>query len=495
MLLFALKRATSDGVKCITDGLLSITQRRPYRSRNLVKQLLCGSKRPSLLRKIYPGVFTPNVLLVNDDAASLLALARLLEDENNGYRVITARSGEEALCLVHHRDFAVILLNVSMPDMDGFEIAEAIHSHPRSSSVPIIFITAHHADEMNRFKAYQKGAVDYLFTPIIPQILQTKVSVFVDLARNNLQLQRQKRELEQLNHDLQEQRKQDLEHINERKLVEEALRQSQEELRQLASYQERIKEDERKRIAREIHDELGQNLLALRIDIAMLYARTGATHPKLNKRVHAVLDQIDSTMKAMRAIINNLRPTVLDLGLNAAIEWQVKEFQRRTDIECTLTMPEEELITDDNRATALFRILQESLNNVFRHARATKARIDVFWKDGRLYMRVIDNGVGIFPGCRRTANSFGLIGIKERISTLGGDFAIDTGQGQGTSLTVSIPFESVPDTDIYGHTCSHSLHAVTERRAADGAKKGAAAEKRSISQRRKRGALPSGQSG
>ena len=387
-------------------------------------------------------MFTPKVLIVNDDSASLLALASLLT-EHSGYEVITARSGEEALRHVLKHDFAVILLDVSMPSMDGFETAEAIHSHPRSASVPIIFVTAHYADEMNRLKGYQRGAVDYLFTPIIPQILQTKVAVFVELAKKNLQLQHQKQELEQLNADLQAQRVLDLQHINERKQAEEALRQSQEELRQLASYQERIKEDERKRIAREIHDELGQNLLALRIDIAMLHARTGSTHPKLNKRVHGVLEQIDNTMKAMRAIINNLRPTVLDLGLNAAIEWQVKEFQRRTGIACELVMDEAELVVDDNRATALFRILQESLNNVFRHARATRTRIEVVKQGSQVIMRVSDDGVGIFPGCRRKANSFGLVGIKERISTLGGEFTVDTAQNKGTSLTVSIPLDSV----------------------------------------------------
>jgi signal transduction histidine kinase len=429
-------------------------------------------------------VFTPKVLLVNDDAASLLALASLLDTDGTGYRVMTARSGEEALRQVLNNDFAVILLDVSMPGMDGFETAEAIHSHPRSASVPIIFITAHYADEINRLKAYQKGAVDYLFTPIIPQILQTKVSVFVELARNNLQLQRQKLELEKLNHDLQEQRKQDLDHINERRQAEEALRQSQEELRQLASYQERIKEDERKRIAREIHDELGQNLLALRIDIAMLHARTGSTHPKLNKKVHAVLEHIDSTMKAMRAIINNLRPTVLDLGLNAAIEWQVKEFQRRTGIACELVMPEVEVVVDDNRATALFRILQESLNNVFRHARATRAKIELHMTGERLLMTVADNGVGIFPGCRRKANSFGLVGIKERISTLGGELSIDTAPDSGTALTISVP---LPLAEMGGASVrldGEGGPVLMERRASDSPKKNVVTPKRPLSSRR-----------
>lgn len=404
-------------------------------------------------------MYTPKVLLVNDDSASLFALASLLDD-GDGYQVITARSGEEALHQVLQHDFAVILLDVSMPGLDGFETAEAIHSYPSSASVPIIFVTTHYADEMNRLKGYQKGAVDYLSTPIIPQILQTKVAVFVELARKKLQLQRQKQEVENLNLELQQQRKQDIEHINERKQAEEALRQSQEELRQLASYQERVKEDERKRIAREIHDELGQNLLALRIDIAMLHARTGTTHPKLNKKVHWVLDHIDSTMKAMRSIINNLRPTVLDLGLTAAIEWQVKEFQRRTNIICELQMGEKELAVDDNQAIALFRILQESLHNVFRHARATKVRIDVNLRDARLFMTVADNGVGIFPGCRRKANSFGLVGIKERISMLGGDLMLDTTQGVGTALTVSIPLGTSDATD--GNACRLTRTSTSE---------------------------------
>ncbi|MDB5772152.1 MAG: response regulator [Burkholderia sp.] len=385
----------------------------------------------------------PKVLLVNDDSASLLALTSLLTyaSNENDYEVVVARSGQEALRQVLNHDFAVILLDVSMPGMDGFEAAEAIHSHPRSASVPIIFVTAHYADEINKLKGYQKGAVDYLFTPIIPKILQSKVMVFVELAKKNLQLQHQTEQLAKLNTELQEQRKQDLEHINERKLAEEALRQSREELRQLASYQERIKEDERKRIAREIHDELGQNLLALRIDVSLLHTRTGTTHPILNKKVHAVLDHIDSTMKAMRLIINNLRPTVLDLGLNAAMEWQVKEFQRRTGIICELLMPEEELILDDERATALFRILQESLNNILRHAQASCAQIELYSDNGILSMKVADNGVGMFPGCRRKANSFGLVGIKERVSSLGGELIIENGPDKGTTVRVSIPME------------------------------------------------------
>ena len=159
----------------------------------------------------------PKVLLVNDDAASLFALESLLlaVPGERDFEVVTASSGNEALRQVLKHEFAVILLDVNMPGMDGFETAEAIHSHPRSSSVPIIFITAHYADEMHRLKAYQKGAADYLFTPVIPSVLQTKVAVFVDLTRKNLELQAKTDELSRLNQDLRVQRLQDLERINQ----------------------------------------------------------------------------------------------------------------------------------------------------------------------------------------------------------------------------------------------------------------------------------------
>jgi diguanylate cyclase (GGDEF)-like protein len=158
----------------------------------------------------------PKVLLVNDHPASLLALKSLLMSGPSAheYDLITATSGAEALRAVLANSFAVILLDVSMPGMDGFETAATIHSHPRSASVPIIFITAHYADEMNRLKGYQHGAADYLISPVIPQILYSKISVFIELARKNLQLQHQKEELAMLNRDLQLQQMEDLKRIN-----------------------------------------------------------------------------------------------------------------------------------------------------------------------------------------------------------------------------------------------------------------------------------------
>lgn len=236
-----------------------------------------------------------------------------------------------------------------------------------------------------------------------------------------------------------------LEHeVNERRRAEQALHSSQEMLHQLVAYQERVKEDERKRIAREIHDELGQNLMALRIDVSVLQARVADVQPALNEKIRIALGHIDTSIKAVRTIINNLRPSVLDLGLHAAIEWQVNEFERRTGIACALTMDNEKsgLGLEDNRATALFRILQESLTNVARHAQASRVEIDLRRHADLFYMKISDNGVGIFPGCRRKPNSFGLLGIGERVSTLGGDFAVESDPGGGTVLKVTIPVDA-----------------------------------------------------
>jgi signal transduction histidine kinase len=230
--------------------------------------------------------------------------------------------------------------------------------------------------------------------------------------------------------------------IEVRKRIEEELRQSKEQLRQLTIHQESVKEGERKRIAREIHDELGQNLLALRIDVSLLHARTAHGHPRLHERANATLQVIDASMKSVRAIINNLRPSTLDIGLHAAIEWQVKEFERRSGIACELLGDHDHSDEglDENIATGVFRILQESLTNVSRHANATQVKIKLQRDKDRLFLQVLDNGVGIPLGCRRKANSFGLLGIQERVSQMDGELVIgNVEQEGGTVLTISIP--------------------------------------------------------
>jgi signal transduction histidine kinase len=169
-----------------------------------------------------PKIEKPKILVVNDDAASLLALTSLLDQwaQETNYEVIAARSGHEALRQVLLHDFAVILLDVNMPGMDGFEAAEAIHQRARSADIPIIFVTAFLADEIDRLKAYQRGAADFLFTPVIPQILHAKVSVFVALAMKNEELRRQTQKLSQRTTELTATNKRLTREIEERQAAE-----------------------------------------------------------------------------------------------------------------------------------------------------------------------------------------------------------------------------------------------------------------------------------
>lgn len=379
---------------------------------SIEQQDIPALKMSSHLRQpLSPDGIPASILIVDDSPTKLKAISAIIN--RMGLDVTTVSSGREALRMLLKQDFAVVLLDVKMPIMDGFETATLIHGRPRSAHTPIIFITAEASSDSERFLAYTMGAVDYIFSPIIPEVLCAKVRVFVDLF------------------------------YLQRKLIlqTDELRQSKQLLRQLATHQELIKEEERKRIAREIHDELGQNLLALRIDASMLHARTAATHPKLNEKAAYALHHIDATIKSVRSIINDLRPAVLDLGLQAAIEWQIEEFRRRSGIQCIMLVENEHLDRDleERCATALFRILQESLTNIIRHAQATQVEVALHRNDAAFLMRIADNGIGMPQAPGIGANSFGLQGIKERVHMLGGELKIDTAPGNGTALSVSIP--------------------------------------------------------
>jgi PAS domain S-box-containing protein len=226
--------------------------------------------------------------------------------------------------------------------------------------------------------------------------------------------------------------------ITERKRSAELLEQSFVQLRRLSDHQQNIRENERKRIAQDIHDELGQNLLVLKMDVATLHTRTGVSHPRLNKRVSGVLTNIDAAIKSVKSIMNDLRPATLDLGLFPAVEWQLKQFERVSGIACKLSTGKAEFGLDEHQTSAIFRIFQESLANVARHANATEVEIMLGTNEGGFSMKIRDNGKGLLPGDRSKANSFGLIGIQERVHALGGKVTITSSPDNGTALSIFI---------------------------------------------------------
>ncbi len=227
--------------------------------------------------------------------------------------------------------------------------------------------------------------------------------------------------------------------ITDRKLSEQRLRDSREQLRALTGHLERIREEERTRIAREIHDELGQALTGLKMDLSWFAARL-PNHVAMQEKSVAMLKLIDSTVNAVRRLSTELRPAILDnLGLIPAIEWLAQEFEKRTGVTCEFIADDEDLVLDEERSTALFRICQEALTNVARYAGATKVHIALSTEGDQISLRINDNGRGITEAEARGIRSFGLLGMRERARLLGGTFEIRGVPGGGTALTVRVP--------------------------------------------------------
>jgi PAS domain S-box-containing protein len=228
--------------------------------------------------------------------------------------------------------------------------------------------------------------------------------------------------------------------ITERRSNEEALRRSREELRDLADRLQAVREEERTRIARELHDELGQALTGLKLDLAWIRGRLPRPQADLAERLQTLMSRVDGTVEAVRRIATELRPGVLDLlGLVAAIEWQAQEFGRRTGIETSLELDADQAPLDDARATTVFRILQEALTNVARHAGASRVRIGFTRTRAQLRLQVADNGRGITQAELAGRRSLGLVGIRERAIASGGLLEITGRQGQGTVVDLRIP--------------------------------------------------------
>lgn len=232
--------------------------------------------------------------------------------------------------------------------------------------------------------------------------------------------------------------------VTERVQSEAELRRSKAELKELATAAHAVREQEKSRIARELHDELGQALTALKMDVSWLRSHvptdSGLVHDKLD-RMEKLLD---NTVTSTRRISTELRPLILDdLGVIAAAEWLVGNFTTRTGIPCELVVSDPELSWQDPLATAIFRICQESLTNIARHAKASSASIEISQNDAAVVLIIRDDGVGFDEEESRKPNSFGLLGLRERAYLLGGDAHIHSRPGKGTRIEVSLPLATV----------------------------------------------------
>ena len=228
--------------------------------------------------------------------------------------------------------------------------------------------------------------------------------------------------------------------ITERKQAEEQLKASREQLRSLSAHLQSVREEERTSLARDIHDELGQALTALKIDLSRLAERFPTDQKSLFEKMQSMPELVDMTIQKVKRISAELRPGVLDdFGLVAAIEWQADEFRKLIGIRIKISPRPKDIVLDRDRSTALFRIFQELLTNVARHANATKVKVSLVEKAGKIVLKVSDNGKGITNEQISDSKAFGLIGIKERVRFWQGEFKISGAPGKGTTATVSVP--------------------------------------------------------
>jgi PAS domain S-box-containing protein len=229
--------------------------------------------------------------------------------------------------------------------------------------------------------------------------------------------------------------------LDEGKRSEERITKSRERLRNLSGRLQALLEEERMRISREIHDVLGQALTALKLDLTLI--RRSLVSDGLaeqSAKVHEIERAVNRIIRTVRKISTDLRPGILDeLGVAAAIEWMAKDFQNRTGIGCKVTIQAVDKISDTVRTTAIFRIVQEALTNVMRHAAASQVNVSLEKKDNTLIVEVRDNGIGIMEGRFIDSRSLGLIGIRERVLLLGGEAVISGKPGEGTLVRVTLP--------------------------------------------------------
>ena len=231
--------------------------------------------------------------------------------------------------------------------------------------------------------------------------------------------------------------------ITERKRGEESLVLQREQLRALAERLQWVREEDRKQVARDLHDQIGQILTAIKMDMMWMTRHLPESETDVLARLKESIQLINDGVKAVRAICSGLRPGVLDdLGLAAAIEWQAGEFASRNGVQCKVTVPPVDLHLDGDRATATFRIFQECLTNVIRHAQAKSVRVELCQEEESILLVVEDDGIGFSEsGFSNALGSLGLLGMKERAQFCGGDVQISSSPGNGTTVTVRVPVD------------------------------------------------------
>ncbi len=378
------------------------------------------------------------ILAVDDNEALRYSLVRSLRDA--GYRVVEARTGTEALSLAAQMP-DLITLDVNLPDIDGFQVCRRLKADPATTHIPILHVSSTFVDLQSRVQGLEGGADAYLTEPIDRAELVATVGALLRLKQAEIAARQQaeaaekaRQELAQLNATLENR-------VAERTLE---LKTANANLRELSGRLLQIQDEERRRIARELHDGVGQLLAAISMNISLVQTESAKLSPAAAKAVVENESFVRQISRDIRTISYLLHPPLLDeSGLSSALTWYVEEFSKRSGIHVTLDCPPSVGRFSPELETAIFRIIQECLGNVHRHADSPTAAIRLEADERTVRLAVSDTGKGIPSEQQRQLISgmrtgVGIRGMQERVAQLAGLLTIESGAG-GTTITATLP--------------------------------------------------------
>ena len=340
------------------------------------------------------------ILIVDDDPTARETLTAMLEGED--YDLALAKDGFEALRMLDQNQPDVILLDVMMPGMDGFEVCRRIRATPKVAEVPILILTALD-DRGSLLHAIESGADDFLTKPVDRYELAARVRTITRLNRFHM-------------------------------LVEQ-----RENLRQMAERLVAAQEEERQRISRELHDDLGQALTTHLLALRNLQEDLSIPVETMFERLQALYEQSYEIFVKIRRLAQDLRPPVLDaLGLKLAMQTYCSEFTRRTHLPILFEADPSLPMLPDLYNITLYRVLQEALTNIVKHAQATQAWVELSLEEDTVSLTIQDNGHGI-PEAQEQSNGIGLASMRERLTIAGGKLNISSTPKRGTILSAQFP--------------------------------------------------------
>jgi PAS domain S-box-containing protein len=472
-----------------------------------------------------------SLVMVVDDAPQNIKLMRAAL-AHAGYNVLEAVDGATALALALASPPDLILLDVRMPGMDGFEVCARLKAQEATRHIPVIFMTASN-DEEEETRCFKVGAADFITKPVMLPTALARVQAHLKLHNRQRRLEGMFQDVVELAPDAfilsdaqgviqrinahaeqlfgypreelvgtplarllplhqsasattganAETRPLDddasavgvrkngdrfpaevnqspiqtptgllsmavVRDVTERRQAQRALSASRQQLRALAAQNEAARETERKHVAREVHDELGQLLTGMRMELSLLEMRFGPVDPLIGAKVKDMKLLVDQAIQGVRNVAISLRPAALDMGLVPAIEWLCADITRRTGMVCQLRLGAGAIALSDERAVVVFRIVQESLTNASRYAGGKRVEIDLSCDDDLMRLEIRDDGRGFDLATQAKRHSFGLLGMHERALALGGQLNIASAPGAGTAISVRIPLQNPADQDV-----------------------------------------------